>query len=389
MGATSFESMKRRKVVGITGIRSEYFLQRPIFQAITEHPELELGVVVTGAHLSPLHGFTVNEVEADGFPILAKIDSLILSDHDADRIKGAAVQLRALTEVIDELRPDWLLAPADREEAITLALAGSYMGLPIAHYGAGDRVVGNVDDMVRHAVSRLAHLLLTTHEDARNRLIKAGEEEWRVHNVGHAGLDRMRLAPHLTLSELSTQLNVPPITTPFLVVIQHPLSSEMDEAASQMQTTLDAVIESGLQVFISYPNSDPGSKQIIEVIEQLKSEHPQINVFRNIPDVPFVNLLRHAEVLVGNSSLGLLEAPFLNLPVINVGRRQTTRHHTANVTFVPHEKNEIVATIRKTVQERRSQFDNPFGDGHTGERVANLLATIPLDKRLLNKDLSY
>jgi GDP/UDP-N,N'-diacetylbacillosamine 2-epimerase (hydrolysing) len=199
----------------------------------------------------------------------------------------------------------------------------------------------------------------------------------------------MRLAPHLTLSELSAQLNVPPITTPFIVVIQHPLSSEMNEAASQMRTTLEAVIESGLQVFITYPNSDPGSKQIIEMIEQFKSQHAQINVFRNIPDLPFVNLLRHAAALVGNSSLGLLEAPFLNLPVINVGRRQTARHHTTNVTFVPHEKNEIVATIRKAVQERRSQFDNPFGDGHTGERVADLLATIPLDKRLLNKDLTY
>jgi GDP/UDP-N,N'-diacetylbacillosamine 2-epimerase (hydrolysing) len=265
------------------------------------------------------------------------------------------------------------------------------MGLPVAHYGAGDRVVGNVDDMVRHAVSRLAHLLLTTHEDARNRLIKAGEEEWRVHNVGHSGLDRIRLAPHLSLTDLSAALGVAPITKPFLLVIQHPLSSEIDEAGSQMRTTLEAAIESGLQIFISYPNSDPGSTQIIEVIEQFKNLHRQINVFQNIPDVPFVNLLRHAAVLIGNSSLGLLEAPFLNLSVINVGRRQTARHHTTNVRFVPHEKDEIVAAIRRVVQNdgKPAKCENPFGDGHTGERVADLLATIPLDQRLLNKDLSY
>jgi GDP/UDP-N,N'-diacetylbacillosamine 2-epimerase (hydrolysing) len=381
--------MTKRQVLGITAIRSEYFLQRPIFQAIMEHPELELGLVVTGAHLSSLHGYSVKEVEADGFPIVAKIDSLIHSDHDADRIKGAATQLSQLTSVVDERRPDWLLAPADREEAMMLSLCGSYMHLPIAHYAAGDRVVGNVDDMVRHAVSRLSHLLLTTHEAARVRLIQAGEEEWRVHNVGHSGLDRMRTAPELSLDQLSEQLQVPPIKKPFVVVIQHSLSSEIEYAGEQMRATLDAVIESGLQAFISYPNSDPGGKQIIEVIEEYKRQHPELNVFRNIPDIPFVNLLRQAAVLVGNSSLGLLEAPYLKLPVINVGHRQTTRHHAENVTFVSHDNQKILEVMRMKVDEGRKDCGNPFGDGHAGERVAELLATTPLDSKLLNKDLSY
>jgi GDP/UDP-N,N'-diacetylbacillosamine 2-epimerase (hydrolysing) len=381
--------MTKRQILGITAIRSEYFLQRPIFQAIMDHPELELGLVVTGAHLSSLHGHSVKEVEADGFPIVAKIDSLIHSDHDADRIKGAATQLGELTAVVDKRRPDWLLAPADREEAIMLSLCGSYMHLPIAHYAAGDRVVGNVDDMVRHAVSRLSHLLLTTHEAARGRLIQAGEEEWRVHNVGHSGLDRMRTAPELSLEELSKQLQVPTIKKPFVIVIQHSLSSEIEQAAEQMRVTLDAVIASGLQAFISYPNSDPGSNQIIGVIEDFKRRHPELNVFRNIPDVPFVNLLREAAVLIGNSSLGLLEAPYLKLPVINVGHRQTTRHHAENVTFVPHDEQKILEVIRMKVAEGRKDCGNPFGDGHAGERVANLLAATPLDERLLNKDFSY
>ena len=263
--------MSRKQVLGITAIRSEYFLQRSIFGAIMDHPELELGVVVAGAHLSPLHGFTVNDVEADGFPIVARIDNLILSDHDADRVKGAASQLLTLTEVVDKRRPDWLLVPADREEAITMALCGAYLGIPIAHYAAGDRVVGNVDDMVRHAVSRLSHLLLTTHEDARQRLIRAGEEEWRVHNVGHSGLDRMRIAPQLDSRELALQLGVATIEQPYTVVIQHPLSSEIAAAGAQMRATLEAVAESGMQVFVSYPNSDPGSKQIIDVIEEFKA----------------------------------------------------------------------------------------------------------------------
>jgi len=383
----------KRRVLGITGIRSEYFLQRPIFQAITDNPDLELSLVVSGAHLSPIHGFTLKDVEADGFHIVGRIDNLIHSDHAADRVKGAADQLRLLAELAAQLRPDWLLAPADREEAITMALCGAYLGISTAHYAAGDRVVGNVDDMVRHAVSRLSHLMLTTHEDARQRLIRAGEQEWRVHNVGHSGLDRLRLTPKFDLKELAALLDVPVIRQPYLVVIQHSLSSEIDQSGGQMRTTLEAAVESGMQVFVSYPNSDPGSRQIIDVIEEYRGK-PGVFIFQNIPDVPFVNLLRNAAVLVGNSSLGLLEAPYLKLAAINVGRRQTTRHHSANVFFASHDKREIASLIQSVVrdtetQERIRTCENPFGDGHTGERVAKLLASTPINDELLNKDLSY
>ena len=383
----------KRRVLGITAIRSEYFLQRPILRAIVDHPELELSLVVTGAHLTPLHGHTVKDIEADGFPIVAKIESLIFSDHDAARLKGAASQLQVLTHVVDQLRPDWLLVPADREESMTLALCGAYMGIATAHYGAGDRVVGNVDDMIRHAVSRLSHLLLTTSENARERLVKAGEQSWRVHNVGHAGIDRLRQAPKLTNADLAKNLGVKNIEDRYAVVVQHPLSSETANAGRQMRETMAAALELGLQIFISYPNSDPGSNQIIEVIEEHRS-NPRVHVFRNIPDREFVNLLRSATVLLGNSSLGLLEAPYLKLPVVNVGRRQSERHHASNVFFVNDDREAIVRQVRAIFDDEgtRQQVrncENPFGDGRAGERVAELLATVPLDAKLLNKDLSY
>ena len=380
--------MTKRRVLGITAIRSEYFLQRPILRAIIDHPELELELVVTGAHLSPLHGHTVKQIEADGFPIVARIENLIYSDHDAARLQGAASQLQVLTHVVDERRPDWLLVPADREESMTLALCGTYMNIATAHYGAGDRVVGNADDMVRHAVSRLSHLLLTTHEQARERLIKAGEQDWRVHNVGHAGIDRLRSTRQLTTSELANALGVQNIDDQFAVIIQHPLTSEIDNAGAQMRETMSAALELGLQTFVSYPNSDPGSNQIIDVIEEFSS-HPRISVFKNIPDIEFVNLLRRATVLLGNSSMGLLEAPYLKLPVVNIGRRQSERHHASNVFFVPADREEIVRQVRAIMDNGIGECENPFGDGHTGERVAELLATTVIDEKLLNKDLSY
>jgi GDP/UDP-N,N'-diacetylbacillosamine 2-epimerase (hydrolysing) len=385
--------MKKRRVLGITAIRSEYFLQRPIFRAVQNHSDLELEIVVTGAHLSPIHGHTIKDVEADGVSIIGRIDSLIHSDHDSDRLKGAATQLQSLIEVVDRNRPDWLLAPADREEAMTMALCGAYLGLPTAHYGAGDRVVGNVDDMIRHAVSRIAHLLMTTNEDARQRLIRAGEEEWRVHNVGHAGLDRLRSTKQLSTEELARELGVTSIQSPYLIVIQHPISSEIGNAEMQMRETLEAIVELDLQTFVSYPNSDPGSKQIIKVIDEFAGR-PGIHIFKNIPDLPFVNLLRGAAALIGNSSMGLLEAPFLKLAAVNVGRRQTARQHSDNVFFVPHERCQIVKQVRAILDDGRTQklvreCANLFGDGQTGEAVAELLARTPIDSRLLNKDLSY
>ena len=380
--------MTKRRVLGITAIRSEYFLQRAILRAIVDHPELELQLVVTGAHLSPLHGHTVKEIEADGFPIVARIENLIYSDRDAARLKGAAAQLQVLAHVVDELRPDWLLVPADREESMTLALCGTYMNIATAHYAAGDRVVGNADDMIRHAVSRLSHLLLTTHEQARERLIKAGEEEWRVHNVGHAGIDRLRSTEQISTSDLAHALGVKHIDDQFAVIIQHPLTSEIENAGSHMRETLSAILDLGLQAFVSYPNSDPGSNQIIEAIEESK-QNPRVSVFKNIPDREFVNLLRRATVLIGNSSLGLLEAPYLKLPVVNVGRRQSERHHSSNVFFVPADREAIVRQVRAILDNQIGECENPFGDGHTGERVAELLATTPIDEKLLNKDLSY
>lgn len=385
--------MRKRLVLAITAIRSEYYLQRPILHSIMNHPELELGLIVTGAHLSPIHGHTIRDIEADGFPIVDRIESLLHSDRDAARLKGAATQLQILSHIIDSRRPDWLFLPGDREEAITLGMCGAYLGLAMAHYGAGDRVVGNVDDMIRHSVSRLAHLLLTTNEDARQRLIRSGEEAWRVSNVGHAGLDRMRDTPILSLAELAAALNVKSIEKPYAVVIQHPLSSEWLDSGAHMTETMEALKQLGLQTFVSYPNSDPGSNQIIQVIEGYRAEN-RVHIFKNVPDVPFINLLRNATVLVGNSSLGLLEAPFLKLPVVNAGNRQTARHHSENVFFVPADRDAIKTQIKDIMEndvtrEAVRNCGNPFGDGHTGERVAELLASTPVDARLLNKDLTY
>ena len=386
--------MSRRRVLAVTGIRSEYFFARPVLQAIDAHPGLELKLVVSGAHLSPLHNYSVRAIEADSLPILERIESLLHSDRDAARLKGAAAQLQVLAHIVDRERPDWLLAVADREEPLLTAMCGAYLNIPVAHYGAGDRVVGNVDDMVRHAISRLSHLLLTFSEESRERLIRAGEEAWRVHCVGHAGIDRLRTTPPMPRSELAAALGVPEIPARYAVVIQHPLSSEIADAARQMEATLAAIAEVGIPAFISNPNSDAGHEEMIAVIERYGRTQPGFRAFRNIPDREFVNLLRGASIQIGNSSAGLLETPYLRLPVLNVGRRQSQRNHAENVFFVGHERDAIAREIRRLLDDpetraRVQNCRNPFGDGFAGEKIAALLAETPLDSRLLDKDLAY
>ena len=385
---------RKRKVIGITGIRSEYFLQKSVFKAINDHPNLELKLIVAGAHLSPIHNYSVDYIRADGFNIFEKVESLLWSNSDGGRLKGAALQMQALANIFERERPDWVIAPCDREEALTAAICASYLNLPIAHLAAGDRVVGNVDDMVRHAVSRLSHLLLTTHEDAKTRLLRSGEQEFRVFNVGHPGLDRIREAPSVELAHIADKLGIKQDMQQFVVVIQHVISSKLGQASFQVAETMKALEKIGLPAIVVYPNSDPGCQDIINVINTYRDRCDHIYCFETIEDDIFVNLLRNAFALIGNSSLGLLEAPFLKLPVINVGNRQQQRFHAENVVFVPHKAQQITDIIqlwRQNDEERNQHVncENTYGDGRAGSRVAELLDTINLDANFLNKDLTF
>lgn len=188
----------KRKVLAVTGIRSEYDILFSPMKAIYDHPDLELQVLVTGAHLAPRFGGTVRQIEEDGFPIVECLESLLDSDTASSRIKSAAIQLMGLIQALVRLKPDFLLVCGDREEAIMGAVAGAYMNIAVAHIGGGDLVIGNVDDSVRHAVTKLAHLHFTFTKESAERILRMGEEPWRVHCVGNPGLDRFRILSRLT-----------------------------------------------------------------------------------------------------------------------------------------------------------------------------------------------
>lgn len=387
--------MSKRLVLGVTGIRSEYDIMSSVFRAVAAHPRLDLRLFVTGAHLSREYGRTVTQVRADGFRVAAEVPSLPPGDDaPGARSLSLAAGLAGLVRAVRRLRPDFLLVLGDREEALAAAVAGNDMGVAVAHVAGGDRVVGNADDQTRHAVSKLAHLHFATNAESARRLLRLGEQPFRVRDVGNPGLDRLRETPRLSAAELSRRLGFPLAEgEPLVVLIQHPLSSQVASSYAHMKETLEAVRRLGVKTVASYPNSDPGSRRIIAALREYRGL-PNLRAFPSLPRLEFVNLLRRAGCLLGNSSAALLEAPLLRLPAVNVGDRQKGRLQAGNVAFVAPRRAAIASAVRRALFDRAyrrkvARLRNPYGDGRSSARIAAALASVKLDDRLLVKDITY
>lgn len=385
----------RRRIAVVSGIRSEYDILYSTLAAIRAHPNLELQLIVTGTHLSDVYGRTVSEIEADGFEIAERVESLLGSDSVSARAKSVGIQIVGLAQALSRLRPDIVVSACDREEAITTAVTATYLNLPIAHFCGGDRTCsGIVDEQIRHATTKLAHVHLVMTESHAQRVRQMGEQPWRVQVVGHGGLDRLLSTPQIARADLSGRIGIDVDRRPVGVVIQHAITNEISRSAAHMRITLEAVEELNLTTVIIFPNSDVGSVEIIRVIREFQERLPHCIVVPNLPRLEFVNLLRHADVLLGNSSAGILEAPTLGLPAVNIGRRQIGRETGDNVVFVQNDRAAIVGAVRHVLHDdafrrRLAAKRNPYGDGCTGSRAADILAKVELGPELLHKDISY
>lgn len=381
--------MSKRKVLAVTGIRSEYDILYPVLRSLEESGQFELKVVVAGAHLSDWHGFTMSRISADGFEIAEKIDYLLMTNRKTQRIKGIGMLAYALAQVVEREGPDFLLVVGDREESIATAMVGNYMDVLVAHIGGGDPVYGNSDDPVRFAVSKLAHVHFAFSEMHCRNLKSIGEEEFRVFAVGNPAIDNIVKTPVLTVREISAHLKFDLEDRRYIVFIKHPLSSELLDAHSQMETALQGVsefcAENGVKAVGIYPNTDPGSYDILKVIERYDGSN-HVRFYKTLPREIFVNLLRNSMAVAGNSSLGFLEAPFYRLPVVNIGNRQRGRLNAGNVKFVPYEAGAIKTALKKAcfdIEYRAhvSSLMSPAGNGSVSEKISEALASISPDDR--------
>lgn len=375
----------------LTGIRSEYDILAPVIDAVERAAGLEAAVIVTGGHLTERFGRSVSQVEADGRRIAARIDSLLASDGLSGRVKGAALQMAGMTDLFARERPDFLVVMGDREESITGALTALYHHIPVVHIGGGDHAEdGNVDNPIRHAVSKLAHLHMATTALSARRLRALGEEDWRIHVVGASGLDRLVSTPQMDRAALDAALGVDWAGAPYVVLLYHPTITDYHAARAHMAAIARVLEDSGLRVAAMAPNSDPGNEAVLAEIAALAARCPRVRLFSFLERTVFVNLLRHARAMVGNSSAGILEAPSLGLPAINIGQRQRGREHADNVLFTGYDPAEIAAAITTATEDpafraRAAQRRTPYGDGAAGRRIADVLAGAETGARLMRK----
>lgn len=374
----------KRKILAVTGIRSEYDILKPVLQTLQNDERFELKLVVTGAHLSDWHGNTARRIEEDGFVIADRIDYLLMTNRDTQRSKGVGLLIAGLTQTVEREAPDFLLFVGDREESIATCVVGNYMDVLVAHIGGGDPVHGNADDPIRFACSKLAHVHFTTAQPYADNLLAIGEDAFRICNSGNPALRNIISTPVLGLDELSRRLDFDLSNGRYLMLLKHPLSSERQEAYRQMHIALEAISEfaeqNDIKVIGIYPNTDPGAYDILQAIEHYRSSEV-VRFFRTLPTDTFVNLLRNALCLAGNSSMGILEAPTYGLPVVNIGRRQTGRLNAGNVHFVDYDKHEITQALSRACfdpeyRKRIGSLTNPYGDGNAPETIRDFLLQI-------------
>jgi len=377
-------------IASITTSRADYgHLYWPL-RELADAEDIELKLIVLGSHLSPEFGYTIQEIDKDGFEIAARIECLLSSDTDVGMAKTIGNATLSLADLLGCMRPDLLLLIADRYEVLAPASVALALRIPIAHIEGGEISEGAIDDAVRNAVTKMSHLHFTSTNAARRRIIDMGEEEWRVHWVGAPSLDHLRRTPLLNREQTETRLKLK-LNQPTILVSCHPVTiaqdtlHETDALFAALETLSD-------QLVFCYPNADAGSRTLVDRTMSFLQGRNAGQVFTNLDPRTYWSLLRQVGVLVGNSSSGIMESASFSLPTVNVGIRQQGRERPVNVLDAAPQMESIVDAIRRAKSsEFRQSLEgmlNPYGDGHASERIVQVLMTAPPSKELLMKHRS-
>lgn len=369
--------MKFKKILAITGARSEYGLMSPLFQRLRTDPEMELKLLVTGAHLSPLYGHSAQQIEQDGFDILLRIESLLDADSRSSRIKSASIFLQGAIDTVAHYSPDLIIYAGDREEVIMGALLGGYLGIPTLHFYGGDHVQdSHIDNPVRHATSKLSTGHMVTLEQHRERLIRMGEPSERIHVVGNIALDRFVQHQPDTPEAICKTMGVNEDFAPFAMMIFHPVGDEEEVADVYFERILTALKARGIKTFVGYPNSDPGNRRIISMIDKYRRDE-NFHFYRNLDARTFLSIYKNARFIIGNSSSGVIESASVPIPAINVGLRQTSRVAAENVIFCKPEVKSISDAIDLATSDlfrlRIATVRNPYGDGDSAQKALDII----------------
>jgi UDP-hydrolysing UDP-N-acetyl-D-glucosamine 2-epimerase len=375
----------KRKICVVVTARPSYSRIKTALTAIRNHPNLELQLVIAGSALLDRYGNAVDFIEKDGFPIAAKVFMVLEGENPTTMAKTTGLGVMELTNVFYNLQPDAVITIADRFETIATSIAASYQNIPLVHIQGGE-VTGSIDEKVRHANTKLADLHLVCTHDARERVIKLGEEPEKVINTGCPSIDLAKM-----VSE-NLSLNFDPIAKyggvgmefnwqeGYIVVMQHPVTTEYKKAKKHVLETLHAIKDLDYPTFWFWPNVDAGSDGTSNGIRSFRElEKPgNIHFFKNMNPIDFLKLLKNAKALIGNSSAGLRECAYLGVPVVNIGNRQHRRSRAQNVTDVDYNREQILKATENALVREHYPSSKLYGDGNAGEKIAEILATVEL-----------
>lgn len=381
--------MTRRKVCIVVNSRANYGRIKSVLRAVIEHHDLELQLILGASAMLYRFGNVRDVIAADGFMPAAAVYSIIEGETPTTMAKSTGLAIMELATLFENLKPDVVLTVADRFETMATAVAASYMNIPLAHTQGGE-VTGSIDESVRHAVTKLSHLHFPATRLAADNLIRMGENPSTVHLTGCPAMDviadiDLTLPRDLFERYKGVGPELDP-SKPYLVVLQHPVTTEYGRGFEQINETLRAVIDSGIQAAWLWPNVDAGSDDVSKGLRMFRERHTpdRLHFYRNFAVEDYARLISNAVCVVGNSSSSLREGSFLGVPAVNVGTRQGGREHGENVLHVPYDAAAIGAAIDRQVRHGRYQRSKLFGDGTAGRQIADILATaeVSIQKRL-------
>ena len=378
---------QRKRVCVVTGSRSEYGLLYWILHDLRADSAFELQLIVTGMHLAPEFGLTVREIEADGFVISRRVEMLLASDTSGGVAKSMGLGVIGMSDAIEQLAPDLVLVLGDRFEILPAVQACLVHRIPVAHVAGGDTSEGAVDESIRHAITKMAHVHFVTNEQSAQRVRQMGEEAKRVHGVGSPGLDHLHRRPLLDRESLEGALAAP-LGQRNLLVTFHPVTLEVDDGRGQFRELLAALdrLPEDIVLWFTRPNADSGGRAFVEMLDDWVATRPdRTRVYRSLGQLRYLSLMALVDAVVGNSSSGLYEAPSFAVPTVNIGNRQRGRLAAASVVHCEPDCESIYAAILDALDLDCANVVNPYGDGQSAARIVDILRTLPSSGQLLHK----
>jgi len=371
----------------LTGKRGGYGAMKPMLQAMKSNEKIKLSLIVTDQHVNEKFGSTISEIEND-FSIAAVADMEQKDASSLQRSKALGVCLMKMSDILSNILPDIIVLYGDRGEVLSTALAAVTLRIPIAHIQGGD-VSGNVDEVMRHAITKLSHLHYPSTSSSAKRILAMGEESWRVKVVGDNHVDSIVSKQFTDQITLEKKYSISSSDDSPIIVLLHPETTRLRDGYSDMKLLLDIVLREKRRTFVVYPCSDHGYDGIIRAINECQG-HSKVSIHKNIDANDFWGLMNISSLIIGNSSAGLIEAPYFKLPAINLGERQLSREHGKNVIHAPFDSDKIYSSIKKALYDldfiaSLNSAENPFGDGDAWYKIVNHLMQVEVSEKLFNK----